>query len=40
VVLPSREDGPVLLPDPPPELRRRALRMMERHRELSYAKTR
>ncbi|MGW0808971.1 FAS1-like dehydratase domain-containing protein [Nonomuraea sp. NPDC002799] len=35
VLLPSREHGPVPLPEPPDELQRRALSMMVRHRELS-----
>lgn len=32
VLLPSREHGPVVLPDPPVELRRKAIEMMNRHR--------
>ena len=34
VALPSREYGPVLLPDPPQDVEARAVAMMERHREL------
>jgi acyl dehydratase len=34
VSLPSRELGPVLLPDPPVELKRKAIEMMARHGEL------
>jgi hypothetical protein len=34
VALPSRGTGPVLLPDPPSELRRTAIEMMARHGEL------
>jgi acyl dehydratase len=37
VLLPSREHGPALLPDPPAELQRRAVEMMARHRELKRA---
>lgn len=35
VALPSRDAGPVVLPDVPVDLRSTAVRMMERHRELS-----
>jgi acyl dehydratase len=35
VLLPSREHGAVVLPDPPDELRTKALEMMRRHDELS-----
>lgn len=35
VALPSRTDGPVLLPAPPDDLRRQAARMLQRHGELS-----
>lgn len=34
VLLPSREHGPVVLAEPPEELQRTAVQMMERHREL------
>ena len=34
VMLPSREHGPVLLPDPPADLQRKAVEMMGRHHEL------
>jgi hypothetical protein len=34
VLLPSREHGPVVLPDPPQELRAKALEIMARHREI------
>ena len=34
ISLPSREHGPVVLPQPPVELQRRAVTMMERHGEL------
>jgi acyl dehydratase len=34
VALPSREHGPVTLPDPPADLKAQALTMMERHHEL------
>jgi hypothetical protein len=34
VALPSRADGPVELPDPPPELQAQAITMMQRHHEL------
>lgn len=34
VALPSRDRGPVLLPDPPTDLRRKAVEMMARHGEL------
>lgn len=39
VLLPSREHGPVLLPAPPEELQRRAVKMMDRHRELLAERT-
>jgi hypothetical protein len=35
VMLPSREHGPVMLPEPPDDLKRKAVRMMRRHQELS-----
>ncbi len=35
IALPSREHGAALLPDPPAELRRDAIKMMERHGELT-----
>jgi hypothetical protein len=35
VALPSREYGPVLLPEPADDLKRKAVRFMARHRELS-----
>lgn len=34
VLLPSRDHGPVVLPDPPPDLERTAAEMMRRHGEL------
>ena len=34
VMLPSREHGPVVLPEPPPEIQRKAIEMMMRHREI------
>jgi acyl dehydratase len=38
VLLPSREHGPVVLPDPTPELRQKAVQIMDRHRELAAAR--
>lgn len=38
VVLPSREHGPVVLPEPSDELKAKAIRMMIRHRELEKEK--
>ena len=38
VLLPSREHGPVVLPDPPEEAQRTAVRMLERHGELLRTK--
>jgi len=35
VALPSREHGPVILPDPPADLQAQATALMQRHRELS-----
>jgi acyl dehydratase len=35
VMLPSREHGPVVLPDPPHDLKAKALEIMGRHRELA-----
>ncbi len=32
--LPSREHGPVVMPEPPEEAQRTAIRMLERHGEL------
>ncbi len=34
VMLPSREHGPVVLPEPAPEIQRKAIEMMMRHREI------
>ena len=38
VMLPSREHGPVLLPEPPVDLKAKALQIMARHRELTQAR--
>ena len=38
VVLPSREHGTLVLPEPPEDLKRKAIEMMARHRELSGEK--
>ncbi|MGV0797052.1 acyl dehydratase, partial [Mycolicibacterium elephantis] len=38
VALPSRELGPVVLPEPDEELRRKAVAFMARHNELSGRK--
>ncbi|MCU1400281.1 MAG: hypothetical protein JWN62_3390 [Acidimicrobiales bacterium] len=38
VLLPSREHGPVLLPEPSNDLKMRAVKMMARHRELSKSR--
>jgi hypothetical protein len=35
IALPSREDGPLVLPTPPPDLQSQAIAMMERHHELA-----
>ncbi|WP_395107987.1 hypothetical protein [Actinomadura sp. SCN-SB] len=40
VLLPSREHGPVPLPEPPAELKQRAVRLMGRHRELKRSRER
>ncbi|MEB3031221.1 FAS1-like dehydratase domain-containing protein [[Mycobacterium] nativiensis] len=40
VALPSREFGPVVLPQPEEELRRKAVAMMERHNELARGRNR
>jgi hypothetical protein len=40
VALPSREHGPVPLPDPPADLQETATRMLARHRELVAERTR
>jgi len=38
VVLPSREHGPVVLPEPPAALRAKAVEIMARHREIAAEK--
>jgi len=35
VILPSRADGPVILPEPPMELKKKAIEMMKRHHEIA-----
>ncbi|MET0198744.1 MAG: MaoC family dehydratase N-terminal domain-containing protein [Rhodococcus fascians] len=38
VMLPSREHGPVVLPEPPVELRAKAVEIMERHNQIAVSK--